>query len=116
MAAPYQIDFYTNNRGQHPIEDYLTALDDKEIDAVMWTISLLAAAGPILTEPHCKKLQGHHNLWELRIRHWRRHFRIVYTRVDERRYVLLHIFQKDRNTLRREDLDIATRRLDTLIQ
>ncbi len=113
--APYAVDFYATTRGQHPIEDYLELLTDKELDATMRTISLLAAAGPQLTIPHCKKLQGHTALWELRVRHAHRHFRIMYARTGERRYVLLHMIQKDRDILRPEDIDIAARRLQTWV-
>lgn len=112
--VPYHVDFYASERGQRPIEEYLQTLTDKEIDAAMWTIGLLAAKGPTLTIPYCKKLYGYTALWELRVRHSNRHFRIVYAQMNKSGYVLLHMFQKDREAMRREDIDIAARRLKTL--
>lgn len=108
---PYRVDFYVNGKNEHPIENFLSALSDKEIDAILRTVALLAAAGPLLTQPYCKKLKGTNNLWELRIRQGRRHFRVVYTQISDRHYLLLHIFQKRSEIIRPEDIDIAHRRL-----
>jgi phage-related protein len=117
MIAPYKVDFYKDTRGASPIETFLMTLPDKEIDAVLRTVAMLAAIGPQLNQPHCKKLRGTADLWELRVRQGRRHFRIVYARLSERRYVLLHIFQKKSEVLRPEDIQIASRRLgETLLQ
>jgi phage-related protein len=115
-AAPYRVDFYQDHRNHSPIESFLSALCDKEIDAVLHAVMLLAAAGPLLTQPYCKKLKGTADLWELRIRHGRRHFRVVYAQLSERHYILLHIFQKKSEVVRPEDIEIAHRRLGELLQ
>jgi phage-related protein len=115
-TPPYRVEFYQDGRGAQPIENYLTTLTDKEIDAVLRTVALLAATGPLLSFPHTKKLKGTHDLWELRIRHGRRHFRVVYTQFGDREYLLLHIFQKRSEFIRPEDIEIASRRLTILLQ
>src|SRR5687767_5911544 len=110
MGAPYRVDFYVDGRGHQPIENYLMTLTEKEIDAVLRTVALLAAAGPHLNHPYSKKLKGTEDLWELRVRQGRRHFRVVYTQLADRHYLLLHIFQKRSEIIRPEDILIAHRR------
>lgn len=115
-SPPYHVEFYRDSRGAQPIENFLLTLTDKEIDAVLRTVALLAATGPQLCYPHVKKLKGTADLWELRIRHGRRHFRVMYAQVSDRHYLLLHIFQKRSEIIRPEDIEIANRRLGTLLQ
>lgn len=112
--APYKVDFYQDKSGKRPIETFLEALPDKEVDAILRTVCLLATTGPHLNQPHCKKLRGTDLIWELRVRQGRRHFRLLYAPITESNYLLLHIFQKRSETLRPEDIDIACRRLQEI--
>jgi len=74
------------------------------------TLDLLEEFGINLGMPYAKYLEK--QLWELRIRHSRNRYRIIYFLYTGHTFVLLHGFAKKTVPVPRADMEIAEKRRD----
>jgi hypothetical protein len=72
----YNLVFYTTERGDSPVDDFLDALDKKARAKVAAHLSLLEKQGPHLTRPYADVVRG--KIRELRIHQSANQYRILY--------------------------------------
>lgn len=88
-----KVEFLVLPNGRSPIEDFLNDLDNKTLAKVFRLIDLLEQEGT-LPFPHARKMQGHSNLWELRILSSRGAVRVFYVYYEKGRIVFVSGFMK----------------------
>ncbi len=109
----WNIEYYQSEAGRTPVKDYIDSLDAGSRAKVARTLELLEEFGISLGMPYAKHLEQH--LWELRTRHGRNRYRIIYFLATGQTFVLLHGLTKKTGPVPRGDLEIAgTRRDDYL--
>jgi len=72
----YNIVFYTAERGDSPLDDFLDGLDKKSRAKVAAYLSLLEEQGPNLKRPYADIVKG--KIRELRIHYSSNYYRIFY--------------------------------------
>jgi len=72
----YNIVFYTTERGDSPLDDFLDGLDKKSRAKVAAYLSFLEEHGPNLKRPYADIVRG--KIRELRIHHSSNQFRTLY--------------------------------------
>jgi len=105
----YNLVFYTAERGDSPLDDFLDGIDKKSRAKVAAYLSLLEEQGPSLKRPYADIVRG--KIRELRIHYSSNQFRILYffQRLDQ--IVLLHGFSKKTQQLNKQDIDLAEKRM-----
>lgn len=110
----YNLLFYTTDRGDSPIDDFLDGLDKKTRAKVAAYLSLLEEQGPNLKRPYSDIVRG--KIRELRIHHSSNQYRILYFFQVHNQIVLIHAFLKKTQRLKKTDIDLAERRMEEWIQ
>lgn len=106
----YKIVFYAAERGDSPLDDFLDGLDEKSRAKVAAYLSLLEEQGPNLKRPHADTVRG--KIRELRIHYTSNQFRILYFFQMLDRIVLVHGFSKKTQQLKKQDVDLAEKRME----
>ncbi|MDP1989607.1 MAG: type II toxin-antitoxin system RelE/ParE family toxin [Syntrophales bacterium] len=106
----YNLIFYTSERGDSPLDDFLDALNKKSRAKVAAYLSLLEEQGPNLKRPYADIVQG--KIRELRIQHSSNQYRILYFFEMIDQIVLVHAFSKKTQQLKKKDIDLAETRMD----
>ncbi len=106
----WQIEYYESAGGRSPVEEFIDKLDAKSKARVARTLDLLEEFGIDLGMPYAKHLKK--QLWELRVRHSKNRYRIIYFLHTGQTFILLHGFTKKTEAVSRADLEIAERRQD----
>jgi len=89
----WSIEYYQSRvGGRSPVEDFIDSLDAKSRAKIARTLDLLEEFGVNLGMPYAKHLER--QLWELRVRHGRSRYRIIYFLATSETFVLLHGFTK----------------------
>jgi phage-related protein len=109
----YQILFYTAERGDSPIDEFLNELDKKSKAKVEAYLSFLAEQGPNLKRPYADHARG--KIRELRIHHSANQYRILYFFYFKDRIVLVHAFAKKSQQIKERDIEVAERRMEDWI-
>ena len=102
---PWEIEFYKDNRGTSPVEDFLNGLQPPEKAKAYMYLKLLREFGVRLSMPYAKDLKGHKPLWELRPHP----NRLIYFAHTGRKFIILHGFPKKRNKTSKLDIAAAER-------
>lgn len=105
----YDLIFYTTERGDSPLDDFLDDLDKKARAKVMAHLSLLEEQGPNLKRPYADLVRG--KIRELRIRHSSNQYRVLYFFQVRDQVVLVHAFSKKTQQLKKTDIDLAEKRM-----
>ncbi len=113
-AKLYRITFYTTDRGESPIDEFLDSLDQRPRAKVAALISLLEEQGPNLKRPYADIVKG--KIRELRIHHSSNQYRILYFFQMREQIVLVHGFSKKSQELRKRDIELAERRMQDWIR
>lgn len=92
------------------MEEFIDSLDAKSRAAVARTLDLLEKVGISTGMPFAKHLEK--QLWELRIRHGRNRYRIIYLLASGQTFILLHGFIKKTGPVPRADIEISENRRD----
>jgi phage-related protein len=109
----WNIEYYEQASGKRPVEDFIDSLDTKSQARIARTLDLLEEFGVNLGMPYVKHLEK--QLWELRVRHVRNRYRIIYFLYTGQTFILLHGFIKKTGAVPRADMEIAeSRRNDYL--
>jgi phage-related protein len=106
----WNIEYYKSGSSKCPVVEFIDILDTKSKARVARTLDLLEEFGINLGMPYAKHLEN--QLWELRIRHGRNRYRIIYFLFSERIFVLLHGFTKKTSQVTKTDISIAKNRLE----
>lgn len=106
----YNIVFYTAERGDSPLDDFLDGLDKKSRAKVAAYLSLLEEQGPNLRRPYADIVRG--KIRELRIQYSSNQFRILYFFQMFDQIVLVHALSKKTQQLKKQDIDLAEKRME----
>jgi phage-related protein len=110
----YNIIFYTAERGDSPVDDFLGGLDKRSRAKVAAYLSLLEEQGPNLKRPYADTIGG--KIRELRIHHGSNQYRILYFFQVFDQIVLVHAFSKKTRQLKKKDIELAERRMEDWIR
>lgn len=96
MIEIFELDFYINENGKIPVQDFLYSLNPKLRAKAFSDIELLRKLGSELKEPYVKPIKGKNNkgLYELRVKFSSDIARIFYFTYYNNKFVLLHGFIK----------------------
>jgi len=111
-CEPWIIDYYYNDRGQCPVQDFIMTLPKNQIARARDLIKLLEEFGTNLGSKHARKLKGHTRLWELKPTS----NRIIYFAHKGRKMVLLHAFKKTSTKRTKKEIGIAERRMRIIME
>ncbi len=106
----WSIEYYQSKAGRYPVKEFIDTLDTKSKARVARILDLLEEFGTELGMPYARHLEK--QLWELRIRHGRNRYRIIYFLATRQTFVLLHGFTKKGGPVPRSDMEIAQQRRD----
>jgi phage-related protein len=108
----FEVEFYVSINDESPVENFLSDLDPVCAKKCRHYLALLQTQGPSLREPHCKHLDG--NVFELRplCRHVQ--YRMLYGRTGDRRFAVVHAFQKSSKHRFEPEIALAHQRLEEL--
>ena len=106
----YNVIFYTTERGDSPVDDFLDGLDKKSLAKVAAHLSLLEEQGPHLKRPYADVVRG--KIRELRIHQSSNQYRILYFFQVRDQVVLTHAFSKKTQQLKEKDIELAERRME----
>ena len=106
----WSIEYYQSEAGRSSVQEFIDSLDAKSKARVARTLDLLEEFGTDLGMPYARHLER--QLWELRVRHGRNRYRIIYFLASGQTLVLLHEFAKKTGPVPRSDMEIAEQRRD----
>jgi phage-related protein len=104
----WNIEYYQSESGKVPVAEFIDSLDAKSRARIARILDLLEEFGIDLGMPYARHLEE--QLWELRIRHARNRYRIIYFLATGETFVLLHGFIKKTGPVPRADIEMAERR------
>lgn len=110
MNQEWEIIYYETAQGNSPVFEFIQNLDPKIKSKVITAMNLLKEFGIMVGPPHSKKVTGT-SLWELRIL-GRDNIRIFYVAYVNRKFLLLHAFQKKKQKTDKREMKTATDRLN----
>ena len=110
----YNLVFYTTERGDSPVDDFLDGLEKKSRAKVAAHLSLLEEQGPNLKRPYADVVRG--KIRELRIHQSSNHYRILFFFQARDQIVLVHAFSKKTQQLKEKDIELAERRMEDWIR
>ena len=103
---------FRTERGEAPVEAYLSGLEPRHRRKIAAHLELLAQEGPNLRRPYADALRG--PLRELRIGLGRMEHRILYYFALKDAVVLLHAFLKKTRAVPEREIDVAYDRMESL--
>jgi phage-related protein len=107
QTAPWTIEFFTRERGDSPVKDFVDDLPTKDRAQVDKYLRLLRELGTKLGPPHTKPIRGHSPLWELRPPG----IRLYYFAHTGRRFVVLEAHRKKRPRATQQHIIRAEQRM-----
>lgn len=107
------VEYYLEEDGFSPLEEFLDKLDPKTLARFRWSLEQLQVRNITARSPLVKHLEG--DLWELREESSTNIYRIIYFFFTGRRIVLLHGFQKKTQHMPNKELKIARQRYLTFL-
>jgi phage-related protein len=110
----YNLIFYTTERGDSPVDDFLDVLDKKSRAKVAAHLSFLEEQGPNLKRPYADVVRG--KIRELRVHQSTNQYRIFFFFQAREQIVLVHAFSKKTQQLKEKDIELAKRRMDDWIR
>ena len=110
----YNLIFYTTERGDSPVDEFLDGLDKKSRAKVAAHLSLLEEQGPNLKRPYADVIRG--KIRELRIQQSSNQYRILFFFQVRDQIVLAHAFIKKTQQLKEKDIELAERRMEDWIR
>ena len=106
----WQVEFFTDERGEAPVEEYLTSLPVQHRAKMLALLKMLEQEGPSLPFPYSSQVRG--RLRELRSQQGKDKLRILYFGDLRRVFVLLHGIVKRSAQLPEEGIRIAEARME----
>jgi hypothetical protein len=106
----WQVDFFVDEGGGAPVEEYLTGLPVQHRAKLLALIKMLEQEGPNLPFPYSSQVRG--KLRELRTQQGKDKLRVLYFGDAKRVFILLHGMVKRSAQLPEEDVHIAMARME----
>src|SRR6266849_2171899 len=106
----WQVDFFVDERGDAPVEEYLTNMAVQHRAKMLALIKMLEQDGPNLPFPYSSQVRG--KLRELRTQQGKDKLRILYFGDARRVFVLMLGIVKRSAKLPEEDIRIAEARME----
>jgi phage-related protein len=106
----WHIEYYESKSGRSPVEEFINSLDANSRARTARTLDLLEEFGINLGMPYARHLEK--QLWELRVRHGRNRYRIIYFLDTGQTFILLHGFTKKTGPVPRAVMETAESRRD----
>jgi len=106
----WRVDFFVDEHGHAPVEEFLTSLPVQHRAKVLALIKMLEKEGPNLPFPYSSQVRG--KLRKLRNQQGKDKLRILYFGDVRRIFVLLHGIVKRSTQLPEEDIRIAGARME----
>ncbi|MEO0852050.1 MAG: type II toxin-antitoxin system RelE/ParE family toxin, partial [Cyanobacteria bacterium J06648_11] len=100
---PWRIEFYSSASGNVPVVDWLKQQSPKVRAEFQQRFRLLQERGTAVGLPHVRPLGD--KLYEIRLKQDKIIYRVIYFAFTERRFVMLHGFQKKQQSTPRKELD-----------
>jgi phage-related protein len=110
----YTIVFYTTDRGDSPVDEFLDSLNKKARAKVEAYLSFLEEQGPNLVRPYADIVRG--KIRELRIHHSSNQYRILYFFHLRFQIVLAHALSKKTQQLKEKDIELVERRMEDWVR
>jgi len=110
----YEVVFYTTEREDSPIDEFLDGLNVKTRAKVEAHIELLEEYGPNLKRPYADTVRG--KIRELRIPYSSNQYRILYFFFMRDQIILTHALMKKTQELKEKDIVLAEKRMEDWIQ
>ncbi len=101
-------EFYLEENGASPVEEFLDGLDRKARARFRWSMEQLRVRNVLAREPLVRHLEG--ELWKLREESGTNIYRIIYFVFTGRRIVFLHGFQKKAQRTPSRELAMGSKR------
>jgi len=114
MKVEWTIEYYVDESGHVPVQDFLGSLDKETYARFLWSLEQVRVRNIRAREPLVRHLEG--KIWEIREESNTNIYRILYFFFSGRRIVLLHGFVKKTQKLPRRELDIALKRLTLFME
>jgi phage-related protein len=111
--AEWSIEFYALEDEASPVADWYAAQSPKVQAKLLWTFELLEELGIEVGMPYVKFLGD--KLYEIRIRVDRNSFRVIYFAYTDRKFILLHGFQKKTQKTPKKELEIAQKYMEDFL-
>ncbi len=98
------------------VEEYLNELKKqhrKEVNKILQCIQIVEERGLNLSSGWCKKIKAEKDLWELRVCHIKKEYRLIFT-MKKSTFIILHIFIKKGMKIPSKEIEIARKRRDEI--
>lgn len=105
----WEVDFYEDENGSRPVEEFLDTLPDKHLGKVLQMMWLLKERGPNLPFPYSSQVEG--KLRELRVQVGSTRYRLFYYGDKNRVFILLHAFCKRTEQIPEREKRLALERM-----
>ena len=102
MKDEWVIEYYRDENGNAPVDDFLDSLDGATHTRFIWSFERLRERNIRAKEPLVKHVQD--KIWELREESNTNTYRILYVFFSGKRIILLHGFSKKTRKLPQKDL------------
>jgi phage-related protein len=115
MSTARKIEFFETDAGRSYVVEYIGELAPSSSAKV---VKVLAAVEEIENPPSqfFKKLQGHGDLWEIRVKDHRfLGFHVPANEENPRKLILLSAFKKQSNKTPKQEISVALRRRDAYL-
>lgn len=106
---PWEVDFYEDQEGSCPVEEFLNSLPDKHVGKVLQVTQMLEERGPNLPFPYSSQIEG--KLRELRVHYGKVQYRLLYYGDVRGIFMLLHAFRKQTAQIPEREKRLAWQRL-----
>lgn len=113
LETDWSVVFYTDERGNEPVREFLRSLDRKTRARFDWSVEQLRVRNIQAREPLVRHLEG--KVWELREESSTNIFRLLYAFVSSRRVLILHGFQKKTQKTPRREMEVALWHLEDFL-
>ena len=101
---PYRVGFYTTQKGESPMDEFIDTLPERHVGKIHRWIDLLARLGPDLTRPYADLLSG--KIRELRIAMEHHQYRLLYF-FHGKHVVITHGFVKKTDKIPQKEIERA---------
>jgi len=106
---PWKVDFYQEEDGTYPVEEFFNSLPDRHVGKILQAIQLLEEWGPNLPFPYSSQVEG--RMRELRAHYGKNHYRILYYGDTNMVFILLHAFLKHTDQIPEGEKRVALHRM-----
>ncbi len=101
--------YYTTTGGRKPVEEFILKQDAKARGKIARNLIYLEEHGYLLMRPYAAKITD--RLYELRVECGPNNYRILYFFYTGNYIVLVHVFKKKTDKLKRTDIETAEQRM-----